>query len=154
MHPIPVDVRVQLAGFDEFLKILREFARQFQVDQSDMNLSVVSVTGRTNMAPVIKHLPDLNMVATEKETLSVAPVNPDGSAYTGPPPTWTTSDATQVPIVPAADGLSCECQTPLDNGQATITVSAPGVRTSDIKIIYTAPVEGEMNLSAGLPQPD
>lgn len=118
----------------------------------DAGLSVISVTGRMNMAPIIKHAPDLSLSSTETVTLSVSPTLPDGSA--APTPTWATSDPAALPIVPAADGLTCEVTTPNESGSGTVTVTSPGVRTSDIKITYTAPIEGEMNLSAGLPRQD
>lgn len=107
------------------------------------------------MAPVIKHAPPLNLSATEKVTLSVAPVDTSGQPVTGVPQ-WSTSDTTALPITPAADGLTCEVGTPNESGSGTVTVSMPGtnVRTSDILITYTAPVEGEMNLSAGVPVQD
>ena len=76
----------------------------------------------------------------------------------GPTVVWTTSDANALPVNPGADdnGRTCVVGTPLDSGSGTVTVTTAdnNVRNADIKITYTAPVQGQMNLSAGLPQED
>lgn len=133
-------------------RALVDFLRS-KTDQRPTIISVVAVEGRFPMAPVIDHAPDLNLSATQKVTLSVAPVLTDGTPAPGPH-VWSTSDPTALPVTPAADGLTAEVSTPLDNGQGVITFTSPGVRTADIKVIYTAPIEGRANLSAGVPQED
>lgn len=138
-------------------RALIEFLRSKTRPAARSVISVVAVKGRTNMAPVVDHAPDMTLSATQKVTLSIAPVKSDGTAYDGPV-SWSSSDPTALPVTanPADNGRSADVSTPLANGSGTITVSAPDpdVRNADIKITYTEPVQGKMNLSAGLPQED
>lgn len=91
--------------------------------------------------------PSINLKDTEKVPLSV-------SADAVGPFTWESSDPSQVGIEPQGDGHMAFATTPLDAGEATITVKAKGYEDETIKVTYVDSTPGRLNLSAGVPEPD
>lgn len=121
----------------------------------EMNLAIREVHGRTNVPTQPQILSPIKLIDTEKVLLSTSPQTSDGNPYEGPL-TWGSSDPAAVAIEPdpATNGRTAWALTPLETGSATITVSAPGVRTAKVDISYAPPAVGEMNLSAGTPVVD
>lgn len=70
------------------------------------------------------------------------------------PFTWESSDPSQVGLEPQGEGLTCYATTPLDAGEATITVKARGYEDETMKIVYVDSTPGELGLTAGDPEPD
>jgi hypothetical protein len=70
------------------------------------------------------------------------------------PFTWESSDPAQVGVEPQGDGHTCYATTPLDAGEATVTVKAKGYETETIKVTYSDSTPGNLNLSAGVPESD
>jgi len=105
------------------------------------------------MTPTPITLPVVKLLDVEKVLLSSSPTLPDGTPASIIP-TWESSDPDQVSLEVSEDGLTCWALTPLESGQADITVSAVGFRTVIIPIIYAPAVPGELNVSVGNPVPD
>ena len=91
--------------------------------------------------------PPLVMFDTDKCLISL---KPDSKG----PFTWSSSDPAQVAVEPQGDGHQCYVLTPLDEGEATVTVEAKGYADETMLVTYSDSTPGELGMSAGTPEPD
>ena len=91
--------------------------------------------------------PPLVMFDTDKCLITIKPEAKG-------PFTWESSDPSQVAVEPVGDGHSCYFLTPLDAGEATVTVKAKGYPDESKLVTYSDSTPGELGMSEGTIEPD
>lgn len=113
-----------------------------------LRLRLVAISGRT---PHMVH-PIITMTDVEQVTLAVSPTDAAGNPI-ALNVTWESSDPS-VELVPSNDTLSCLCKTPLSQGAANVTATAPGHEPEIQPIAYHPAVPGRLNMTVGTPVSD
>jgi hypothetical protein len=100
-------------------------------------------------------MPTITLFDSEKVLLHSSPKLPNGDLNTTVQVSWASDATDQVALEPVGPlGHDCWALTPLDNGSATITVTAPGYNTSTQPITYSLGQPRELNLSSDAPVSD
>lgn len=103
----------------------------------------------------IMQMPPIQLFDSEKVLLHSSPKLPNGDLDTKVVVTWVSDTPDQVTLEPVDPlGRDCWALTPLDNGAATVTATAPGYNPSTQPISYALGQPRELNLSSDAPVSD